>query len=47
MAALGQWKWLFVNDFEFYVEDLSTVSIRLCVLCVACCVIVQLSDVQN
>jgi hypothetical protein len=26
MVVLGQWKWLFVNDFEFNVEHLSTLS---------------------
>jgi len=41
MAVLGQWKWLFVNDFEFYMKDLSTVNIGVCVLYVTCCVIVR------
>jgi len=37
MAVLGQWKWLFVNNFEFYMEDLSTVSISLCFMCHMLC----------
>jgi hypothetical protein len=30
MAVLGQWKWLLVNDFEFFMEDLTTATVGVC-----------------